>query len=210
MNPRRSFLSRLGISAAALGFGDARLGAQDAAAPGANWSPDRHTQDDWLDKIPGRHRFFLDTLSEHGAGDAAAFVNNYYAANKSAYQLGEADLAVVICLRHLATPYAFNDTIWGKYGPTLADLSKYNGDKVDVNPHRTAFDKLAARGTHFAVCDMATHYFARNVAVKAALDADAVYKEMVANAVANSHFVAAGIVAVQRSQERGYSIGYVG
>ena len=39
-----------------------------------------------------------------------------------------------------------------------------------------------------------------------------VYKEMVPHAIggAAAHFVPAGIVAVNRSQERGYSIAYVG
>jgi hypothetical protein len=37
-------------------------------------------------------------------------------------------------------------------------------------------------------------------------NADAVVKELMANAIANSHFVPAGVVAVTRAQERGYSL----
>ncbi len=36
-------------------------------------------------------------------------------------------------------------------------------------------------------------------------DADAIYKEMTASVIGNAHFVAAGIIAVNRAQERGYS-----
>ena len=33
---------------------------------------------------------------------------------------------------------------------------------------------------------------------------------MTADAIGNAHFVAAGIIAVNRAQERGYSIAYTG
>jgi intracellular sulfur oxidation DsrE/DsrF family protein len=41
-------------------------------------------------------------------------------------------------------------------------------------------------------------------------NADAVYNEVVGNLVANSHMVPAGIVAVSRGQERGYTFASVG
>jgi hypothetical protein len=207
MHPRRRFLTHAGVAGAAFAFA-APAAAQDAGA--ARWQPARHPQDDWFDQIPGRHRFFLDALSPTGAGEAAQFADNYYLANKNAYGLGDKDLAVVVCLRHLATPFAFNDAVWSKYGPILADVAKYNGDTVDSNPHKKDLAALVARGAHFAVCDMASHFFARQVATKKALDQDAVYKEMAANTIGNCHFVAAGIVAVDRAQEREYSVAYVG
>jgi len=40
--------------------------------------------------------------------------------------------------------------------------------------------------------------------------ADDVYKELADHLVQNSHLVPAGIVAVNRAQERGYSLAYVG
>jgi intracellular sulfur oxidation DsrE/DsrF family protein len=66
------------------------------------------------------------------------------------------------------------------------------------------------RGVHFAVCDMASHRFAGVIARKIDGDADAIYKEMTANAIGNAHFVAAGIIAVNRAQERGYAMAYTG
>ena len=36
-------------------------------------------------------------------------------------------------------------------------------------------------------------------------DADTIYNELAANLIPNSHLVPAGIVAVNRAQERGYS-----
>ena len=78
-------------------------------------------------------------------------------------------------------------------------------------PNRgTTLDAMTRRGTHFAICDMATHAFAGIVAGKAGLRADDVYNEMKASVISNAHFMAAGIVAVNRAQERGYSIQFIG
>ena len=69
---RRSFLSRLGggfaAFGAALGANTSSLQAQTRATAGA-WQPMRHSADDWYDKIPGKHRMFLDAVSAHGSRD---------------------------------------------------------------------------------------------------------------------------------------------
>ena len=53
---------------------------------------------------------------------------------------------------------------------------------------------------------MATHFFAGGIAAQAGGNGDAVYKELVANTIPNSHMVAAGVVAVNRAQEYGYTL----
>jgi intracellular sulfur oxidation DsrE/DsrF family protein len=221
---RRSFFARLAAGAAAFGLG---AGAAEAQAPPAGrWQPARHAEDDWYDTLPGKHRFFLDAVSPNGTGEAIAFATNYFAANRSGYKLEDHELAVVICLRHLATPFAFNDAIWAKYGAALSEMLKfvdprtsqaptvnvYNAtDAGGALPNRgIALDALARRGVHYAVCDMATRRFAGGIARATKSESDAVYKELVANPVSNCHFVSAGIVAVDRAQERGYSFAYVG
>jgi len=65
---RRSFLARLGTGLATLG---AALGAGTTAtyAQGASdrqWQPARHAEDDWFDKLPGKHRMILDAVSGRG------------------------------------------------------------------------------------------------------------------------------------------------
>ena len=67
-------------------------------------------------------------------------------------------------------------------------------------------DSLVQRGVHFAVCGMATRSVASLAATAIGGNADAVVKELMTNAIANSHFVAAGVVAVTRAQERGYTL----
>lgn len=185
-----------------------------------------HPQDDWFDQVPGKHRFFFDATSPSGVGEAITFASNFYVASKNGYGLEDADNAVIIGLRHYATVFAFNDSIWSKYGATFSDRIKFTDPKSQqvptINvyqatgygtqlPNRgTTLDQMIKRGTHFSVCDMATHAFAGMAASKAGLKADDVYAEMRANALTNAHFVAAGIVGVNRSQERGYSIQHIG
>jgi intracellular sulfur oxidation DsrE/DsrF family protein len=218
MNPRRTFLSRLGMAAAAIGLGRATASAAFRSAPGpggpSDWQPARDAKDDWFDQLPGRHRLFFDAVTAAGASGAMAFADNYFTANKNGYGLEPTDLAVAICLRHSATGFAFADPFWAKYGTPLAEAMSFTDPKTSeppaVNVYKARLDALVKRGVHFAVCDMASHRLAGAIARKVDGNAEAIYKEMTANAIGNAHFVAAGIVAVNRAQERGYSIAYTG
>src|SRR4051794_37752597 len=100
---RRSFLSRAGVTAAAFGLGGVAAHAQGSSA--GRFQPTRHPQDDWLDAVPGKHRLFLDALTGAGAGDALLFAGNFLNNSKAAYNMADADSAIVICLRHFATPF---------------------------------------------------------------------------------------------------------
>src|SRR5581483_8285770 len=119
---RRSFLSRLTAGAAAAGLISTDLGA---AAQTDSFHPARHQEDDWLDAIPGRHRFVLDALTAAGADDARQFASNYFIANQTGYALKAQDLAVVIILRHWATAFAFNDAMWEKHGAAIAKIVNF-------------------------------------------------------------------------------------
>jgi intracellular sulfur oxidation DsrE/DsrF family protein len=70
-------------------------------------------------------------------------------------------------------------------------------------------DALAKRGVRLAVCAMATRAAAQLIAQKTGGNADAIFKELTENLVPNGHMVPAGIVAVNRAQERGYTFSYV-
>jgi hypothetical protein len=220
---RRRFVAQAAATVAAVGTA-ASASAQTAG--GARFQPARHPADDWLDKIPGRHRIFIDAVTANGAGEAVLFANNLYVANQSGYSLGPSDLAIVICMRHFATPFAFNDAFWAKYGKLTGTMLKFNDPKTNEPPTTNVYrsteygmtlpnlgnsiNDLLAKGTHLAICDMATHFFAGEAAKATGGNADALYKEFVASALPNSHFVAAGVVGVNRAQERGYTLIYAG
>jgi hypothetical protein len=190
------------------------------------WQPARHAQDDWFDALPGKHRFFFDATTPIGAGDALQFTNNFLVASKSGYGLGDDENAVIIGLRHWATAFAFSDAIWSKYGVVFIERSKFTDPKTNAPPvinvyltkgygltlpnRENTFTDAIQHRIHFAVCDMATRALSGMIAGKMSLKADEVYAELKASAHQNSHFVSAGIVGVNRAQERGYAIQYNG
>ena len=210
MTERRSFLARLGAAVAASGLGAPAALAQ-APSP-----PARHARDDWFDQLPGKHRMFFDATSPTGSQEAAMFANNFFTANRNGYDLEDKDLAVVLGFRHNAISFAFDDAIWAKYGATMAENAKFTDPKTNKAPttnlRRESYEALAKRGVHFAICDLSAHRIAGVIARAVGSTIDDIYKELVPHAVggAAAHFVPAGIVAVNRSQEHGYSIAYVG
>lgn len=221
--PRRSFLPRLGAGlAGALAAIGATPSKSQALELPQDFKPARHPEDDWLDAIPGKHRFFFDSTTATGAGEAITFASNFFAANKSGYGLNDSDLAVVICLRHWSTPFAWTDDIWKKYGVPIAERIQFKDPKSleapNVNvylskeygmqlPNRgTTITSMAQRGVHFAVCDMATRAYAGVIAGKVGGKAGDIYEELKAHSVENVHYAAAGILALNRAQERGYTL----
>jgi len=201
---RRSFFMRL--------TGAALISAPAAVAKDHSvkrWEAQREAKDDWLDHIPGKHRMVFDSTMPEGFASALMYANNFFIGNKDGYDLRDAEIAVVVVARHFSTPFAFNDDIWKRYGGTISRLSKFVDPKTNQAPtnnvHMIALDGLLKRGVHLAVCEMATRQLAGSMAADAGGKEDTVFKELAANLVPNSHLVSAGIVAVNRAQERGYA-----
>jgi intracellular sulfur oxidation DsrE/DsrF family protein len=224
---RRSFLARLGAGVGVLGataVGSSAAIADVAPASGADavWRPARHEQDNWLDEIPGVHRFVFDTTSADGMALALRFANNYFNTNQSAYGLKETDWAVLLIARHKATSFAYNDAMWAKYGKQFSEQSEFTDPKTKQPPTVNFYAKaddgsgdpvagtmaaLIKKGVHFGVCSTATRNIAGRIAKATGGDTDAIIKELGANLICpNARLVPAGIVAVNRAQERGYSI----
>ena len=67
-------------------------------------------------------------------------------------------------------------------------------------------ESLVKQGTLFAICGMATRGLAGSIAADTGSDADRVYKELIANTIPNSRIVSAGVLAVNRAQEYGYTL----
>jgi intracellular sulfur oxidation DsrE/DsrF family protein len=225
---RRSFLSRIGAGFAACGatFGAGTVTMKAQAASGPRWEPARHTEDDWFDRIPGKHRMILDAVSGQGVGDALHFASNIFTTSKSGFALDSGDLAVVICLRHGATAFAFNDAMWAKYSAPMSAHAKFTDPKSHgpavINAYNSpdyrgllangaaTIDALIKQGVHFAVCDQSTHGYAGDFARRTDGKADAIYKELTSSLIGNSHMVPSGIVAVGHAQEHGYGYVYSG
>jgi intracellular sulfur oxidation DsrE/DsrF family protein len=206
---RRSFLTRLNAGAAslaALALGGVAM-AQVKSTPAPQWEPTRHDKDDWMDAIPGKHRLVIDTTSPDGFRDGLLFANNFMLANRNDYGLQNQDLAVIVVARHISTGYGFNNDMWAKYGASLgADATGSPAkDPQKANANSTTLVSLSNQGVQFAVCSMATTRIAGMIARATGGNANAIFTELSANLVSNARLVSAGIVALNRAQERGYS-----
>jgi intracellular sulfur oxidation DsrE/DsrF family protein len=220
---RRSFLGRLGLGvgiagAAAVGAPGAMADAASATAE-ETFRPARHAQDDWLDNIPGVHRYVFDCTTPEGLALALQFAGNYYTTNENAYGLKDSDLAVLIIARHHATAFGYKDAIWAKYGKQLSEQAEFTDPKTKdaptVNLYAAAgdgqtgvagrMDGLIKKGVQFGVCNTASRGISGRIAKATGGNADAILAEIGANLIPNARFVPAGIVAVNRAQEHGYS-----
>ncbi len=224
---RRSFLRRMSGVVSVLG-GALAVGTPAATAQtggGESWKPARHSEDDWMDEVPGVHRFMFDNTNFSGFAGAMRFANNFMRVNNDAYGLRNNDLAVIIVARHNSTPFAFNDAMWGKYGVPLSARENIIDPKTNAPPTVNLFntagygdelptrglmlESLFEKGLRLAVCEVATRGAAGRVARATGGDADSIFEEFTHNLVDNSRLVPAGIVAVNRAQERGYTFSFV-
>ena len=199
---RRSFLTRFNAGAAslaALAMGSLAM-AQVKSAPTGRFEPARHDKDDWMDQMPGKHRLVIDTTSADGFRDGLLFASNFILANRNDYGLQNQDMAVIVVARHLSTEFGFNDSMWAKYGAALQAK-----EPPKTNPHAASLAPLATQGVQFAVCSMATRRLAGTIAKAVSGNADTIFAEISANLVSNGRMVPAGIIAVNRAQERGYT-----
>ena len=115
------------------------------------------------------------------------------------------DYGMIVCFRHASAPFGFNDAMWEKYSEVFVGRTQIhdsNGDPVTHNP------LSVERTTAIAIIPYQScqpwHPFRHLQSVDARYggydcraagrQSDEVYQELVANAVPNSHFVAAGVL----------------
>ena len=225
-SPRRSFLSGLGAAFAAVGAGVGLNVSHVQAQSPAPFTPARHKDDEWLTEIPGKHRVVIDAVMPASAGAAVLYAGNLFNTNKSAYGLTDKDLAIVIVMRHNATPFAFNDALWAKYGSALSTVLDFTDPKTKQAPSTnlynaknygltltnlgTTISSVTDRGAVIAICDLATHFASSGIARATNAKADDIYADFKANTLPHTRFVSAGVNTVTRAQELGYTLIYAG
>src|SRR5439155_2064788 len=113
-----------------------------------------------------------------------------------------------------ATPFAFTDAVWAKYGKAMSTMLEFTDPKSKEAPATnlynatgyglalsnlgTTIDSVLKKGARFAICDQATHFSASQLARATSAQADAIYTDFKSNAIAGSRFVPAGVLAVNR------------
>jgi hypothetical protein len=206
MKQRRAIIAGLGAVAAAGALGGPRSAEAQGASSDA-FTPMLHSQDEWMSAIKGnKHRIVLDVTSPAGVPDAVRFAGNLLAGHKNGWGVEESDVALLVCVRHGATPFGYTDAIWSKYGKTIDPRAT---PPPVANPYnsgeRSALADLAKRGVQFMVCGTASRGLAGRIA-GASGDAEAVLKEMGANLIASARIVPAGVVSVVHAQERRFAL----
>jgi intracellular sulfur oxidation DsrE/DsrF family protein len=222
---RRALLSNIGVAAVAgLAVTASQVSAQPAAqaatkpaTPPATqpngFQPARHNQDNWLDEMPGSHRVIVDSSSPVGGASALWYSNNTLTAHEESYEGSAADYAMIVCFRHLSTPYGFDDGIWAKYGSLFdraADPAPTQNPMNTAGPSSggNSIGSSVARGVQFAICGRATRRYAMAIASSTGVTADEAFAELAAGLIPNARMVPAGVVTVTRAQEYGYSLLY--
>jgi hypothetical protein len=120
LKERRAIIVGLGTVAAAGALGGRSAQAQESSD---SFTPLMHQQDAWMSALRGKHRIVMDVTAPDGLPDAIRFTGNLLAGHKSWWGVEEADVAIIVCLRHGATPFGYTDAIWSKYGKTIDAIS---------------------------------------------------------------------------------------
>ncbi len=220
---RRSVITGFGAAAAGLVLASQTACAQSGRSTG--FEPARRSADSWLDQLPGTHRVFIDSATALGGAEAVLYANNLYAAQEGPdYDGDPSDLAMVVCFRHFSTPFGYNDAMWAKYGEIFNSIMNFpdpatgraptanmlNQDRSDVQNFGFTIDLVRGKGTQFGICRAATNFFSSVIAGVTGGTQSDVFDELVANAIPSSRFVSAGVMALTRAQEYGYSLLYAG
>ena len=212
---RRTLLSNMSVAAVAgIAASAAPVSAQAQQSSNA-FKPARHSKDNWFNDLKGEHRVFIDSSTVPGGGSALRYANNIIVSHMDEYDGKSSDYALVVCFRHASTPYGFGHDIWAKYGElinrdTSLSVAPSSNPMYVSNSYSggNTIPKVLDLGVNFAICNRATRNTARRIASATGASADDVYTELVAGAIPNSRFVAAGVLAATRSQEYGYSLLY--
>ncbi|HYV98504.1 MAG TPA: hypothetical protein VE967_13700 [Gemmatimonadaceae bacterium] len=224
---RRGFLTRLAAGTAA--FSAAFAIPRSAQAEHVL---ETHELDKWLDDFKGEHKQIYDCVTKDKVGDMM-FANNFITANVSDYGFKQEDINSIVSFRHQATAFALNDAMWEKYKigealdvparpagrggapPANADSTRSAADstpapRATANPQMRQITSMGNRGVQFTVCSLALRAVSGTYARRLNLQQEDVRQDLLANLVPKCRPVAAGVIIVNRAQEKGFTYLYVG
>jgi intracellular sulfur oxidation DsrE/DsrF family protein len=218
---RRAFLTTLAAGSAAVAAGALALPHVAEAAP-ADGIDGANVDEAWLAKLTGKHKQFFDAVSVND-GFPMGFAMNFLNMYNDAYKIPDANLSAVVGLRHFSIPLGFTDDIWKRY--KLGEFTKvmdpatkapatrniyYKAHDGELMMSGMAIDKLQARGVGFTVCNMALTILSGLMAPNAGVTADVAKKEWTAALIPGMALVPAGVIAVNRAQEKGCAYCFAG
>jgi intracellular sulfur oxidation DsrE/DsrF family protein len=224
MTHRRGFLGRLAAGAAAVGLGGLVAPLAAAAEPratrrDASANPEFEA---WLNKITGKHKMLYD-MPEPNGGFGFAWARVFLNTTNEAYGTTDTQNTVVIVLRHSAIPFAMESAMWAKYkfgeafkitdpatkGPAIRHpLLRVKPGDVPIPNMGT--DELLAKGVLVGVCNIALTLNSVRIAKDMGMQAEAVKKEWIENLLPGVLVVPSGVIAINRSQEKGCTYCFAG
>ena len=211
--PRRNFIGRLTLGAAALLAGK----ASDAHAEGLLRTD---SPDEWVNRIHGKYRQVFDAVSAND-GLGAAYALNFIESTMDALKVPASEVTAVLSLRHFGVALAANDAAWSRY--RVGELLKLDDPDTKApalrNIYRTKIrgragltydDMIAKRDVIVTVCNMALGGFAEMAAGKLKLDSAAVERDIKSSLIPGVYIVPSGVYAVNRAQQAGCTYCYAG
>lgn len=222
---RRKFLGTLTTGAAVMGLAGIIAPIQQVqASPGNN--PDDIPDDEWFNKIKGKHRIVFDATQPHDIFPFA-WPRVFLLTNEKTGTPAK-DCSVVVVLRHSAIGYAMQHDLWSKY--KLGEAFKAEDPATKKPATRNPFWKpgkgdfkvpgigevaigindLQDSGVMFCVCDAALTVYSAVMAEGMKMDAAAVKSEWVAGLLPGIKVVPSGVWAIGRAQEHGCSYCFAG
>jgi intracellular sulfur oxidation DsrE/DsrF family protein len=215
MTDRRTFLAQASaIATAAMTLDAAELEAAAAStspASAADWDTS------WIARVASarfRAVFNASEISDGAAMNyAASFLDDFHALHRTT----DAQTRPVIVFRRLGTPMAFGDALWERHAlgaelkimdpathaPATRNVFWRAPDGASAGTVATTLETLGRRGTISLVCNVSLGNWARRMAEREHLDADAVAAEARAQLIPGAIVVPSGIYALIRAQNAG-------
>ena len=190
-----------------------RIRADTSVVPNTHWDLS------WVGKITAPHRQVFDSPQIQD-GDALSKASLFLAGYREVYGTADADVNVVIVLRHRAIPMALASDVWARYDfigdqtklkdPTTGHTAKRNPfvgvtgtDKYALIDPDASLDALIAHGAIVLACNLALGGFAYQVADKTKQPVDSVKAELAHALLPGATLVPSGIFGVARAEEAG-------
>lgn len=219
---RRGFLGRLAAGAAAFGLGTWTAPLAAAARPAGREATANPEFEAWLNRMTGKHKMIYD-VPEPNEGFAFIWARVFLNTTNETYGTTDADNTVVVVLRHNGLPYAMDSGMWAKYkfgeafkitdGATKAPSVRHPLQHLKAGealiPGMGA-DDLLAKGALIGVCNIALTLQSQRFGSQMGMPADVVKKEWIANLLPGVQVVPSGVIAVNRSQEKGCAYCFAG
>lgn len=205
-HPRRRFLGRAAAVLAAFGVGLPSVARADSILDGS--APDSG-HDAWMKPLKGKHRQLFHATA---AGDVAMLMaNNFLDAYTGEFAAKPGEVNAVIGIHGGALSLGFNDAAWAKYamgkGSSVTDPATREPalKNIFASGGRLGIAESQKRGIVFLVCNTALRLRARGLAAERGETPEAIYEDLKASLLPGMILVPAMVVAVNRSQEAGFT-----